>query len=141
MPAGWRWWPLQLLEMFPTLLHGAIIVHYSRLLGRLLSTPVWAMINLIGIATSGTTGLLSPVFGFAVRTILVTHLCAVMAYEAMTVPGWSDPERGGNLRWLEYSYSAIVFMLATWAAAYLSTASISHKARLSDLQVGGRMTD
>ena len=141
MPPGWRWWPLQLLEMVPTLLHGAVIVHYSRLLGRLLSTPVWAMINLIGIATSGTTALLSPVFGFATRLILISHLCAVMAYEALTVPGWSDPERGGGLRWLEYAFSAIVLLLAIWVVAYLTTASISHKARLSDLQVGGRMAD
>ena len=42
---GWLPWPVaQKLEMFAVLMHGALLTHWSRIIGRYLATPVFAML-------------------------------------------------------------------------------------------------
>ena len=42
----------------------------------------------------------------------------MVAYDAMTTPGWLDEKHGGSLRWLEFAYT-VVFEIITADCVFL----------------------
>ena len=120
--------------MVPPLIGAAIVTHYTRLIGRLYSTPAWATIYLLAFFNSLSISVMDPAHLIALRIAIVAHHCAVFAYDAMTTPGWSDPIRGGPYRWAEYAFTAFFCMLIVYVSGYRAACS-SARVQLKDSQV------
>lgn len=111
-------WPLaQALECVPILVHTAILTQYSRLLGRVCTTPVWALIYSIAYSAHSSHVLQLP-FEIGVATLVFAHQSAAIAYDAMTTPDWTSPQNGGSTRFLDtvlpMAEICIVFVIV-WA--------------------------
>ena len=72
LPEGVSWEVVQLMEMVPTLLHAAILTHWSRLIGRTLATAVLALLYELGYAAS-VLSLHDPTHALALQLIIITH--------------------------------------------------------------------
>ena len=119
---------LQALELLPPLINAAVLTHWARYTGRLLSIPVWT--QLVTIAhTVITSHVVFPFFYSACTVIIFTHQSAVVAYASM---------RGGlggdGLHWLDCALVmyGIVFRFAT---ALSSSAKNIERRRLGDLKI------
>ena len=130
-PASLTWSQYQWLEMLPTLLHAALVSHYAHLIGRLLATPTWALIHFYGVFTSLSTSVLDPPHCLAVRTLTMAHQCALVAYEAMTQPGWEDPS---GYTWVECFYVGFFCAFFVNAIAYRTSSVVAEATRVKDIQ-------
>ena len=134
LPRGVPWSIYQKLVMVPPLIGAAIVTHYTRLIGRLYSTPAWATIYLLAFFNSLSISVMDPAHLIALRIAIVAHHCAVFAYDAMTTPGWSDPIRGGPYRWAEYAFTAFFGMFFIFVIGYGASAR-GERQRCHDIQV------
>ena len=62
----------QVLEMLPTLLHGAVLTHWSRVIGCSITTPVLALLYELGFAAS-VLGVLDPSHALFLQLAIITH--------------------------------------------------------------------
>ena len=95
LPGGVSWEVVQLMEMVPTLLHAAILTHWSLLIGRTLTTAVLALLYELGFATS-VLSLLDPTHALALQFIIIAH--QVGAHILPFAP--SPSELGARLNWV-----------------------------------------
>ena len=58
----------------------------------------------------------------------------MVAYDAMTTPGWFDPENGGSLRWLEFAYTVVVEIITVYAVFVFLGAWQIESVRRRDVQ-------
>ena len=72
LPEGASWEVMQLMEMVPTLLHAAILSHWSLLIGRTLTTTVLALLYELGYAAS-VLSLLDPAHASALQLTIIAH--------------------------------------------------------------------
>ena len=139
-PENLSWSFVQKVQVGVALFHAAILSHYSRLLGRAASTPVWAIMYYSGVQFALISSLCDANHCLAVRELILIHHCAVFAYEVWTTPGWSDPERGGKFRIVEYIFAAFLEMFVTHYVAYVSSLKKGEATRLRDFQVHAQAT-
>jgi len=139
-PEGLSWSFVQKLEVAVALFHAACLSHYSRLIGRAASTPVWCVMYFSGVQFALISSLCDANHCLAVRELILIHHSAVFAYEVMTTPGWSDPERGGKYRCVEYVFAAFMEMFLTHFVAYFSSLTKGEATRLRDMQVHAAAT-
>ena len=98
LPTSVSWHVSQAIEILPTLLHAAILSQWAYRIDRLNSTPVWAMHYFIAYTAHSTN--VQRRYVMAATSIIFGHQIALIAYDAMTNPDWSSPQRGGSLRWV-----------------------------------------
>ena len=141
-PEGLSWSFVQKLEMIPPLLHAALLSHYSRLLGRAASTPVWAAVYLMGLYNSIAASHCDPIHVLAVRQLVLAHHCAVFLYYVMTTPGQNDPVPGvpPPSRWLEQVFVAIVQFFTVYFVSHFGSTLKGEATRVRDLQVHAQAT-
>ena len=72
LPRGLSWEVVQLMEMAPTLLHAAILTHWSRLLACTPSTAVLALLYILGFAAS-VVSVLDPTHALALQLTIIAH--------------------------------------------------------------------
>ena len=110
LPEGMSWEVVQLMEMVPTLLHAAILSHWSLLIGRTLASAVLALLYELGYAAS-VLSLLDPTHALALQLIIITHqvrapflrCVSYVRYRSICDVSYrflimSPPVRGGGLR-------------------------------------------
>ena len=132
LPTRPTWCLLQSLELLPPLINSAVLIHWGRHMGRILSIPVWAQLVAIAQAVI-TTHVVSPRFYTACTAIIFLHACAAVAYTFMTWPG------GGGLHWLD-----CVLVMYTISVRFLiaifSSAKDAEKRCLGDLKIHTQAT-
>ena len=138
-PEGLSWSFVQKLEMVPPLLHAALLSHYSRLLGRAASTPVWTAVYLTGLYNSISASHCDPIHCLAVRQLALFHHCAVFLYYVITTPGRNDPALGvpAPSRWLDQVFVCVIQCFAWFINTYFGKGEAT---RLRDLQVHAQAT-
>ena len=98
LPTSVSWHVSHAIEILPTLLHTSLLSQWAYRIDRLTSTPVWALLYFIAYIAHSTHVQIRYVM---VATFFIFgHQCALVAYGAMTLPNWSSPQNGGNLRWV-----------------------------------------
>ena len=129
MPTSIPWDVMIFIEMAPVLLHSAILTQWSRLLGRVGSTPVWAMLY-TNAAAMAASHLLTPGHTIFATCAIFFHQCAMVGYEAMTAPDWASPARGGSLRWID-PFLVMFEIAAVFLVAWFNTfVAVENKRRL-----------
>ena len=96
------WWASQTLEMLPTLLNSAVVIHWARIIGCLLNTPVFAICYEMGFAAS-SIHVLDPYFALGLQLVIAAHLFGAIGYEATHTAHW--PPRTSSLWWIEYFFT------------------------------------
>ena len=95
MPRSYSWEVVQVMEMLPTLLHAAILTHWSLVMGRTLCTVVLALLYELGYAAS-ILNVLEPMHALALQFIIIAH--QVGAHILPFAP--SPSELGARLNWV-----------------------------------------
>ena len=135
MPTSVPWDVMICIEMAPILLHSAILTQWSRLLGRVGSTPVWAMLHTL--AANPASHLLTPGHTIFATCAIFFHQCAMVGYEAMTAPDWASPARGGSLRWID-PFLVMFEIAAVFLVAWFNTIWAAENKRRLDYSIHTR---
>ena len=61
----------------------------------------------------------------------------MVAYDAMTTPGWLDAENGGSLRWLDFAYTVVEIVTGNVAFLFVGALQMEHFRRM-DVQAHAR---
>ena len=128
LPTHVNWPLLQVLELLPPLINAAVLTHWTRHMGRLLSIPVWT--QLVTIAhTIVTAHIVFPSFYIFCTVVIFAHQCAVVAYTFLRGgPG------GDGLHWLDCVLVMYAVVLR-FATAFFSSAKEIEQRRLGDLKI------
>ena len=110
LPTSLSWSIMQKLEVLPILLHTATLSHWSYRVGRLDSTPVFSI--LYSVSYLAYTSVLEIQHVYILTVVIFAHHCSLIAYEAMTLPGWSSLTPRGKFRWLDTLQVMIVLTSA-----------------------------
>ena len=98
LPTSVSWHVSHAIEILPTLLHTSLLSQWAYRIDRLTSTPVWALLYFIAYIAHSTH--VQSRYVMVATFFIFGHQCALVAYGAMTLPNWSSPQNGGNLRWV-----------------------------------------
>ena len=134
-PPGVPWFWLQKMEMLPTLLHAAILTHWSRLIGRVSATPVWALLYEMGFAAS-ILHVLDPLHALFLQVFILTHHSAVLGWEAT-----HDADAQAHIGlpvWLDAVYTIFLEILAVDVLVLFVGATQIEWMRREDWRVKGR---
>ena len=135
IPTGLTWFWLQKMEMLPTLLHAAILTHWSRLIGRVSATPVWALLYEMGFAAS-ILHVLDPLHALFLQVFILTHHSAVLGWEAT-----HDADAQAHIGlpvWLDAVYTIFLEILAVDVLVLFVGATQIEWMRREDWRVKGR---
>lgn len=72
LPPQMSWEAMQWLEMLPTLLHSAILTHWSRLIGCSTATPVLSLLYELGFGCT-VLGVLDPKHAMWLQILVIAH--------------------------------------------------------------------
>ena len=118
LPTSLSWPIMHKLEAFHVFVHAAALSHWSYYVVRPVATPVFAM--LFSIAYIMHASLIEPGHVAVTTFLLFTHHCALVAYDAMTTPGWSSATPAGSMRWVDVTVvmivNSIIFSFVGYAA-------------------------
>ena len=136
LPTSLPWSILQKLEALPVVLHAAVLSHWSYRIGRLESTPVFAM--LVSIAFIVHASLLQPGHIAAVVITIFAHHYALIIYEALTLQSsWSSGQPGTELRWIS-ALQVFVVVIIAFGFSLMGTLPVIEGKRRKDFYVHTR---
>jgi len=135
-PEGLSWSFVQKLEMVPPLLNAAVLSHYSRIIGRAATTPVWGSLYMVAVCTSLAASHCDPHHCFAVRELILIHHCAVFAYAVMIQSSPNNPTvPAPPSQYFEQIFVAILQFGFSFYVGYSASSVQSEATRLRDMQV------
>ena len=139
IPPRVTWFWLQKIEILPTLLNAAILTHWTRLIGRHLATPVWALLYEMGFAAS-ILHVLDPLHAFVLQIIIVAHHCAVLAWEVVRDSDGDSltPAHADILVWFDSVYTVALEIFTVDIVVLFIGATQIEWMRREDWKVKGR---